>query len=230
MTRLTVLCWDIDGTLLTTARAGIYAVEAAVEEVTGGACDLQGLSTAGCTDHEVAALALTSAGHEPAPAHVEWVLRAYERNLPRCLPLRQGRVLPGVAEALGDLHGDRSVASILLTGNTAAGAAAKLGHYGLEGFFPRGGAFCEGAGTREEVAARCLGLAERLADGDGPPRVFVIGDTPRDVACGASIGARTIAVASGSYTEDELRASEPWLVLDRIPEPARLRAVLGLTG
>lgn len=230
MRALAVLCWDIDGTLLSTARAGIHAVEAAVEEVCGRDCDLQGMQTAGCTDHEVAALALAAAGFEVDPDRVERVLRAYERHLSDCLPRRQGRVLPGVAEALRDLDGDAAVANVLLTGNTAAGAAAKLGHYGLDGFFIRGGAFCEGSGTREEIAARGLRLAERLADGNGPPRVYVIGDTPRDIACGASIGARTIAVASGAHTTDELRACGPWLVLDEIPEPARFRELLGLSA
>lgn len=226
----TVLCWDIDGTLLTTARAGIYAVEAAVEEVCGGACDLESLYTAGYTDHEVAAAALTAAGIEPDPERTERVLRSYERHLPDCLARRQGRVLPGVGDVLRDLDAEPRVVNVLLTGNTAAGAKAKLGHYGLDGYFVRGGAFCEGPGTREEIARRGLRIAERLANGTGAPSVYVIGDTPRDVVCGVTIGARTVAVASGSYTEDELRACEPWLVLDRIPEPTRFREVLGLAG
>lgn len=224
---LTVLCWDIDGTLLTTARAGMYAVEAAVEEVCGSGCDLQGLHTAGCTDYEVAILALTTAGFEPGKERAERVLRAYERHLPDCLPRRRGRVLPGVAEVLHDLDADAGVANVLLTGNTETGARAKLRHYALDRFFA-GGAYCEGPGTREEIAGCGLRLAERLADGTGPPRVYVIGDTPRDIACGISIGARTIAVASGPHTADELRACEPWLVLDEIPEPARFRELLGL--
>ena len=39
-----VLFWDIDGTLLTTARAGVFSLERALEEVTGERVDLQGIA------------------------------------------------------------------------------------------------------------------------------------------------------------------------------------------
>ena len=40
-----------------------------------------------------------------------------------------------------------------------------------------------------------------------PHETVVIGDTPLDVACAASAGARCIAVATGSHTLDELEAA-----------------------
>ena len=56
----------------------------------------------------------------------------------------------------------------------------------------------------------------------------MIGDTPADVECGKAIGARTIAVASGWHSVEELTATEPWLVLERIPEPETFRQLLGI--
>ena len=215
----TALFWDLDGTLLTTARAGIFALEAAVLEMAGAEVDLEALVTAGLTDAEVAAAALAVAEVDPTEELVERFLRAYERHLPDCLPRRDGRVLPGVREALDDLREEQSVTSYLLTGNTEAGARAKLSHYGLAGYFA-GGAFCIGPGPRAEIAAR----ARRLAAADA--RLYVIGDTPSDIAAGAAIGARTIAVATGSFGAAELREHDPWLVVDRIPEPPRFRALL----
>jgi phosphoglycolate phosphatase-like HAD superfamily hydrolase len=38
-------------------------------------------------------------------------------------------------------------------------------------------------------------------------RVVIIGDTPADVTCGAAVGARAIAVATGSYRVEELAAA-----------------------
>lgn len=215
----TALFWDLDGTLLTTGRAGIFALEAALLEVTGREADLDSLVTAGLTDAEVAAAALAAAAVEETDELSERFLRAYERHLPDCLPRRQGRVLPGVREALDDLRNEPGVTSYLLTGNTEAGARAKLAHYALEGYFA-GGAFCAGPGGRVEIAQR----ARRLAGADA--RVYVIGDTPRDIAAGTAIGARTIAVATGSHSEQELREHAPWLVVPQIPEPARFRALL----
>ncbi|PSN20266.1 phosphatase, partial [filamentous cyanobacterium CCP5] len=51
---MTVLFWDIDGTLLTTGRAGIFALEDAAVEVIGHPVNLSQLKTAGLTDVEIA--------------------------------------------------------------------------------------------------------------------------------------------------------------------------------
>ena len=216
-----VLFWDIDGTLLTTARAGVFSLEVALEEVSGVRDDLQGMATAGMTDYAIAEAALARVGHATDEETVRRYLRIHEQQLPDYLHRRDGHVLPGVREALEDLHGRDDVLNLLLTGNTEAGAAAKLAHYGLAEFFGAGGAFCAGPGERAEIARRALPLANGA-------QAFVIGDTPADVACGKEIGARTVAVATGSYSADELRGTEPWLVLDRLPEPAAFRELLGL--
>jgi phosphoglycolate phosphatase-like HAD superfamily hydrolase len=216
-----VLFWDLDGTLLLTGRAGLFAFEDALHEVTGATADLQELSTPGLTDVGVAALVLEHAGQEATPERIDAVLRAYERHLPASLPRRQGRVLEGIREVLEDLEGRPDVRSYLLTGNTPAGARAKLEHYDLSRYFPgEGGAFCIDHGTRNDIARRALPLAE------GAEAVYVIGDTPADVECGKAIGARTIAVASGWHPREELAATEPWLVLDRIPTPDEFRRLI----
>jgi phosphoglycolate phosphatase len=56
----------------------------------------------------------------------------------------------------------------------------------------------------------------------------VIGDTPHDVSAGREIGARVLAVASGQYSREELEACDPWVTLDRLPEPAAFRELLGI--
>jgi phosphoglycolate phosphatase-like HAD superfamily hydrolase len=122
------------------------------------------------------------------------------------------------------------VLSFLLTGNTAAGAEAKLRHYGLAGYF-EGGAFCLDGEDRPSIARRALSVAaERVGPDIDPAATFVIGDTPFDVSCGDAIGARTVAVASGAYTLEELETHDPWLALERLPEPARFIELLELDG
>src|SRR5207253_2863256 len=83
---------------------------------------------------------------------------------------------------------------LLLTGNTPAGARAKLEHYGLDRYFQRGGAFCARRENRDEIAR----AAVALANGSGPELMYVIGDTPHDVRAGTAIGARVIGIATGS--------------------------------
>jgi phosphoglycolate phosphatase len=216
-----VLFWDIDGTLLTTARAGVFALEEAAREVCGAEADLSSLHTAGLTDSEVAALVIEHCGASADPAAVSAMLRAYERHLPDRLHWKRGQVLAGVEAVLSDLSGRPDVTCMLLTGNTEAGARAKLSHYGLDGYFD-GGAFCRDGDDRVTIAR----AARELANGSG--ELFVIGDTPHDVRCGQAIGARTVAVASGPYALDELEACGPWLALEGLPEPERFLRLLGL--
>lgn len=227
----TVVFWDIDGTLLTTGRAGVIALEAAAEEVCGGPLDLAAVRTAGLTDGEIALQIIESTGAS-GRATPEALLASYARHLPACLPLRAGRVLDGVHEALTALGGRPAVTSLLLTGNLRAGALAKLEHYGLDHHFPfpDAGAFCEGPEPRLAIARRAAALAAAFAaEAEGSPgTVFVIGDTEHDVACGRAIGALTVGVATGPAPRAELEAAEPWLLLDRLPEPQELLRLLGI--
>jgi phosphoglycolate phosphatase len=222
-----VLFWDIDGTLLTTARAGVFALEDAAHEVCGSKPDFQTMHTAGLTDAEVAALAIATCGGEASEELVDAFLRAYERRLPDSLHRRKGHVMPGIVAVLDHLAERDDVTSLLLTGNTPAGARAKLAHYGLDGYFD-GGAFCIDRGGRESIARRARELAEERLGELSDERLFVIGDTPHDIRAGKAIGARTVAIGTGPVPFDELLAGEPWLALERLPAPERFVRQLGL--
>jgi phosphoglycolate phosphatase len=224
----TVVCWDIDGTLLTTGRAGMFAWQGALRDVCGIDVDLENVLTAGMTDAQIAEELLERYGGDPGLA--EPLLRRYEELLPESLHRRQGAVLEGVREALEALSARDDVLTLLLTGNTPAGAAAKLAHYGLDSYFPLG-AFCEGPGDRAEIARRALETAiAQLGVSPELDRVFVIGDTPHDVRCGKAIGARTIAVSGDPKVREALAAEEPWLLLERLPSPEELLVTLGVAS
>jgi phosphoglycolate phosphatase len=213
---MTVLFWDIDGTLITTRRAGMFAWNDSVKELTGREFDLKvTIRTAGLTDYQIAVKTFELLGLEPDEALVQRLVQRYEELLPSSLPLRDGCVLPNVREILERLRDRHDVRSYLLTGNTRGGAHAKLTYFGLMEFFPDG-AFAEDASARSAIAARALALARRAAP-VADERVFVIGDTPHDIECGQAIGARTIAVATGGYTLDELQAYDPWRSFETLP-------------
>ena len=221
----TLLFWDIDGTLLTTGRAGILAWEAAASEAAGHPVDLQQLRTAGLTDFALGRLILEQLGLSSDPEPLARLVRRYEESLPDALPRRRGRVLVGVIELLQSVCDDRpEVGLYLLTGNTRAGAQAKLAYYGLFDFFV-GGAFADPTGDRSDIARRALSEATDKQS-ITLDRVFVIGDTPHDVACGRAIGARTVAVASGEHSVSELEAHGPWRTLPELPAAESFLAML----
>ena len=223
---MTVLFWDIDGTLLTTGKAGVPAWEAAVREVTGRDFQLSSIRIPGLTDFQIAVRTFELLGVEADDDTLRRMVRLYEEGLPAALPLKQGHVMPNVREILDQLQRRDDVRSYLLTGNTRGGARAKLTHYDLFKYFPDG-AFAEDNGDRSTIAVRALELARR----SGPvavDRVFVIGDTPHDIDCANAIGAKTIAVATGGYTIDELATRAPWKIFKELPPPDRFLGLIGI--
>jgi phosphoglycolate phosphatase len=221
-----VLFWDIDGTLLTTARAGVFAWEDSVRELTGRDFSLSVIRTAGMTDYQIALKTLETMGVDSSEANVKRLLTRYEELLPASLPRRAGRVLDNVREILEHLETHRrDVRSYLLTGNTRDGARAKLTYYNLARFFPDG-AFAEDTRARATIATRALELARR-AGPVGDETIFVIGDTPHDIECAKAIGAKTIAVATGGYSVEELREHQPWRLYATLPPPAEFESLLG---
>jgi phosphoglycolate phosphatase-like HAD superfamily hydrolase len=211
---MTILFWDIDGTLLTTGRAGVPAWDTAVREVVGRDYDLIQFNVAGMTDYQIAAQTFDQLEVDRDESALRRMVTRYEDLLPEHLPLKKGRVLPNVREILDALAGRADVRSYLLTGNTRRGARAKLTHYGLFDYFIDG-AFAEDTSDRASIARRAIDLARQA----GPVSdAFVIGDTPHDIHCANAIGAKTIAVATGGgYSLDDLRALNPWRAFEELP-------------
>jgi phosphoglycolate phosphatase-like HAD superfamily hydrolase len=211
---------------MTTAKAGVPAWETAVRETTGKDFELSSIRVPGLTDFQIAGRTFELLGVQPVNGMLERMVTRYEDLLPSTLPLKQGHVMPNVREILETVRARDDVRSYLLTGNTRRGARAKLTHYDLMNYFPDG-AFAEDQGIRASIAARALEVARR----NGPvtdEQLFVIGDTPYDIEAAAAITARTIAVATGGYSVDELSAHRPWRVVEQLPPPAEFLDLIGL--
>jgi phosphoglycolate phosphatase-like HAD superfamily hydrolase len=102
----------------------------------------------------------------------------------------------------------------LLTGNIERGAKLKLSRYGLWDFFEFG-AFADDHHDRNELGAYARQRARRKHGHDfAGAEIDVIGDTGHDVACGKIFGARTVAVATGSWTRSRLAQSQPDFLFD----------------
>lgn len=220
-----ILFWDIDGTLLTTGKAGVPAWEHAVRDTTGREFELSSIRIAGLSDYQIAVHTFELLGLDPVPGRIAELVRRYEELLGAMLPQRQGRVLPNVRAILDAAAPRDDVRSYLLTGNTRGGARAKLSHYGLWDYFPDG-AFAEDTGDRPSIAARAVALARRA----GPlssENFFVIGDTPHDVHAANAIGALTIAVATGGFSRAELEVHAPWRIFNELPPSEEFLRLVG---
>lgn len=143
---------------------------------------------------------------------------------------RNGRALPGAAEAVAALAARPGIVQSLLTGNIRPVALAKLTAFGLDRHLDLAvGAY----GSDDALRANLVAVARRRAAARYG-RIFplaatvLIGDTPHDVAAARLAGVAVVAVATGVATAAELRAAGAGVVLpDLADTDAFLRAALG---
>ncbi len=201
-----LILFDIDGTLLHSGGAGKDAMIRAFEEVFGVRDGFTGIRMSGKTDPGILREALQQAGLSWDDEAVERFKRRYFELIGEELrkPRPAQRLMPGVRELLEALHAHGDVVLGLLTGNWRESGFAKLAHFGIDHFFEIG-AFSDDSENREELLPFALQRLRQQRGLELPARdVWLVGDTPRDVACGIVHGARVLGVATGEYTEDDL--------------------------
>ena len=207
---MSLLLFDIDGTLLLSGGAGIRAMTRAFEEVFGIRDGFAGSDVAGRTDRFILSNALVSRGLPDTPEQHQRFREAYVPLLREEIlkpPTSRYGLMPGIQALLEALRARGSVHFALLTGNYQTAAYVKLNHFGIHDFF-EWGAFGEESTERDELARIVLRRAEtRGLPASAREQSIVIGDTPHDVACARAIGARVLAVATGNFSEDDLRAA-----------------------
>ena len=222
-----LILWDIDMTLVNTGSAGQHALVRATIEWFGGEGDLSGVEIAGRTDRAIAYQIMEKYGKPTATENVDAFLGRYVALLPEELPKRSGRVLPGVRELLEDLAGQTEKTLGLLTGNLERGARLKLEHYDLWRFFAFG-AFADDHHDRNALGPCALARAVAHAGHDfAPGEIDVVGDTGHDIACGKAFGARTIAVATGSWSRERLAEYQPDFLFDDLANVDEVKRKLG---
>lgn len=221
-----LLLWDIDGTLIDSGHAGIFALKRASAERFHVKEELDGIEIAGRTDSGIVRQLFTKHGVSITDENVAAFLDIYLGFLKEELPAREGRVLPGVLELLERTAAQGHIVNGLLTGNIARGAQLKLGHYGLWKFFGFG-AFADDHHDRNQLGAVAHARAQENTGREFlPERVDVIGDTGHDIACGKAIGARAIAIATGSWSREKLAAAGPDFLFDDLSQVDKVIARL----
>ena len=188
----------------------------------------EGIRTAGRTDRGIADEVFEKFGLNDSESERQRFMERYLHHLPDSLNANPGAVLPGILPLLKLLADRGDTVLSLLTGNYAAGAQMKLKHYALGEYF-RSGGFGDHHACRNEVARQAVSAIRReLNLCISPQRMIVIGDTPADVECARAIEATAVAVATGTYSHEELQRHEPDHLFPDLAEPERFIArVLG---
>ena len=226
--RAALILLDIDGTLLHADGAGRAAMESSLRLVFGevGTCaDIEAHSFGGKTDAQSLRELLGPLGVATASidARLPEFAATLAREMARIVPKRQVRALPGVLETLSDWRARADVLLGIITGNTAASAPVKLRAAQIDPTWFPIGAFGDEAPQRDRLAQLALQRACEWHGQDfASERVFVIGDTPADIACARAIQAQAIAISTGYCPREDLVAAAPDLLVDSFHELATL--------
>ena len=217
-----LLLWDIDGTLIASGGAGMRALQTALRQVFGVDGSLADIDFAGRTDTWIMREVFRKFDLPATGDNFARYFDGYVAALPAELVNPHARVLPGVREILQAAAAHGEIAQGLLTGNRRRGAQVKLAHHGLWEHFDFG-AFGDDSEHRNELGPHAVRRAlERHGVDFSADRIWVIGDTPHDIACGKVIGARTLAVGTGGATVEELSTHSPSAVVNHLADTARV--------
>ena len=203
-----VLLFDIDGTLLSTGGAGQAAMEAALRSAFLPQLPAVDIPTAGRTDRAICSDLFLQFGLTATVEMWERFQTAYFAELPRCLQLKAGLILPGVQELLGRLSQRDDVLIGLLTGNFREGARLKLLHYELHHHFRCGG-YGDLHLDRDDVAREAWAAVREIFPEADIDRTWVIGDTPSDIRWRGPSGRKCWPWRRGCS------ASKSWAVTNR---------------
>ncbi len=222
-----LILWDIDGTLLTSGGAGDRALVAALKTEFGiENGTLAWLDYSGRTDAWIAHEALRHYGLPETPENIQRYLEGYLRALAAEMPNPRARLHAGILQLLEMLHRRDDLVQGLLTGNLQRGARLKLEQFAVWHYF-KVGAFADDSAHRNDLGPHVLRRARENHGADFPPsRVFIVGDTPNDIECGKVIGANTIAVATGKFPVERLRAHAPTAVFADFSDTAAFLRVI----
>jgi len=210
--------FDIDGTLIHSDGAGSGAVRLAFREYFGKAPDTQNYIFDGKTDSVILSDLAELAGidsdlfqeHRPVFEELLYDIMvdfSQKRNI---------QIKENVREVINEIGRHDNAYIGLVTGNDIRGAAAKLTAAGLKQFFTVG-AYSGDGKNRSFLPPVAVKRAERLFEKKfADNNIWIIGDTPNDVKAGKHNSYRTIAVATGRYSVEELQDEQPTIALERL--------------
>ena len=200
--------FDIDGTLVNAADAVHYfAFCEALTILAGRPVNLDGVTAHGNVDNGILRDALALARVPES----QWRPRLFEIQQGMCTFVTRHKadlrleVLPRVPQVLAHLRVKGAILGVA-TGNLKGIGELKLASAGLLHHFQFGG-YSDAYEHRQDVIQAAVREVRRLVKADA--RICVIGDTPADVRAAQMNHLDVIAVATGIYSLDALRAENP---------------------
>lgn len=213
-----LLLWDIDGTLVRTSRPSSLNPHVSALMKLGYSVSSDPIELFGSTDYEVIIELLKKnkillKGNQLREIFIEIDKEAQQLDL-----ISEFNLYPGVCSildelsALGWTHG-------ILTGNTYNRMISKLIFSNIIKYFLNELMFsCNFGDSRKDICKNAvITINKELYQ-----KIYIIGDTPKDISAARSIGFPVISVASGNYSLSELSNFDPDLLIRNLELDSKL--------
>ena len=225
-----LVLFDIDGTLIRTGGAGVRAFERTFAESFDLASATKKVRFSARTNVSLVSECFLQHQIEPSEANFRRFFDNYPAFLEQLLSESNGEICKGIGAMIEQLERAPEQPLLgLLTGNIRRGAELKLRHYNLWHHF-KTGAFSDDHENRNCIAGIAMQRGEELLGRKlAGEEIVVVGDTPHDITCGQSIGAKVLAVGSGEFSSAQLAALKPAWAVNHVGEIA-IAEVLGRTA
>jgi phosphoglycolate phosphatase len=224
-----LVLFDIDKTLLVGSKVHYTALKNALSEVYGIKNPTPLMNMQGMTDLKIICETLLQENID---------LNTIKSGLDQCMEImflkykdalqkRDLKKLEGVEQLLENLQ-KVGIPMGLVTGNMEAIAWLKLEKVGLNKYFQFGG-FGDKIVKRSGLVKNAIKVSEQTIGKLDNGKIFLIGDTPRDIVGGQKVGVRTIGVATGDFSEEELaQAGADFVVTDLKDTENLLKIIIGI--
>src|SRR5437762_8376451 len=200
--------FDIDGTLLNAYGGAHYnAFHSALKNSFNLTCTIDGVPLHGNTDIGILRAVLRREGFSDADfdghrsALLEHMCEQVELNRAQI----RSEVCPAISELVTSLADQGKLLGVA-SGNLERIGWLKIEVAGLRDYFAFG-AFSDHCETREDIFRN--GIAQIKARLGNNASACVVGDTPADIAAAKAVGIPVIAVATGTYTKNDLLRFAP---------------------
>ncbi|NMW20079.1 MAG: HAD hydrolase-like protein [Chlorobiaceae bacterium] len=215
-----LVLFDIDGTLLTVNSINRRILADALKEVYGTEGSTSTHNFAGKMDSVIIYEVLQSVGVSDSVIAEKFdkAKQTYIEMFRLHARLSDIILMDGIRNLLDELSAHSEVMLGLLTGNFEASGRQKLLLPEINHYFPFG-AFADDAGSRNELPPVAVEKAyqltgRRFSEND----IIIIGDTEHDIACARVLNAKSIAVATGTYSAEELKKHNPHVLYENLTE------------
>ncbi|MGB9838375.1 HAD family hydrolase [Methanothermobacter sp.] len=222
---MNTIIFDIDKTLLVGSHCHFYSFRQAFMELFSVDVEIDIGSIQGMTDKEIIFQTAWNYGLEISDMDFKRIVDRISYNYRLNLERDNIRTLDG-AELILKRLSEVGTPLGVVTGNIEPVAWLKLREASFDGYFSFGGFGDEGC-SRSSILRLALERASSIYGQIRRENVITVGDTPRDIEAGKELGVRTVGVATGDFTVDELEAAGADHVLEGLDE---VDAFLEITG